>query len=129
LQLEIDTGSFPNFLEKYPLDKMENGHYVKSEKHKFAGTPDIRKCFYEGKKCLADVKRTINKLKGFKQIAAYIIAEEESGESPYDMMMLIEINGKTKQGYSKPEICKDKINQYKDMFLRDRENFSRRFGI
>ena len=128
LQLPISGWSFPDFLKKYPVEKMVNGKGIVSEEHKFGGTPDIRVCYYEGKKTLADVKRTSQKLKDFKQIAAYIIAEEENGESPYEQMMVIVLNDKTKQGFSKP-IISTEINQYKQMFLKDRENFKKRYGI
>ena len=128
LQLPISGWSFPDFLKKYPVTKMVNGKTVISKKHKFGGTDDISSCYYEGKKTLADVKRTANKLKDFKQIAAYIIAEEENGESPYEQMMVIVLNDKTKQGFSKP-IISTEISQYKKMFLTDRENFQKRYGI
>ena len=128
LQLPISGWSFPDFLKKYPIEKMECGQPVISKEHKFGGTSDIRVCYYEGKKTLADVKRTSQKLKDFKQIAAYIIAEEENGESPYEQMMVIVLNDKTKQGFSKP-IISTEISQYKKMFLVDRENFKKRYGI
>lgn len=128
LQLAISGWSFPDFLKKYPVEKMVCGEPVVSEKHKFGGTPDIKVCYYEGKKTLADVKRTSQKLKDFKQIAAYIIAEEENGESPYEQMMIIVLNDKTKQGFSKP-IISTQISQYKQMFLVDRKNFFKRYGI
>jgi len=128
LQLPISGWSFPDFLKKYPVEKMECGRPVISKEHKFGGTPDIRVCYYDGKKTLADVKRTAQKLKNFKQIAAYIIAEEENGEEPYEQMMIIVLNDKTKQGFSKPLISTE-ISQYKRMFLVDRENFKKRYGI
>ncbi len=128
LQLPISGWSFPDFLKKHPVEKMVCGESVISNKHKFGGTPDIRVCYFEGKKTLADVKRTAQKLKDFKQIAAYIIAEEENGESPYEQMMIIVLNDKTKQGFSKP-ILSTEISQYKQMFLKDRENFQKRYGI
>lgn len=128
LNLTVNQWNFPAFLEKYPLENMEEGTPVYSYKHKFAGTPDIRKCIYKGKKTLADVKRTPDPLKHFKQTAAYIIAEEENGEEPYEQMLLIPANDKTKQGYSKP-IITEEIGQYKEMFLKERESFKKRFGI
>ena len=128
LRLPISGWSFPDFLKKYPVEKMVCGKPIVSNKHKFGGTPDIRVCYYEDKKTLADVKRTPQKLKDFKQIAAYIIAEEENGESPYEQMMIIVLNDKTKQGFSKP-IVSTEIDQYKQMFLKDRENFKKRYGI
>jgi len=129
LGLTYDDWQFPAFLKKYPVEKMEQGCTVKSVKHAFAGTSDIRVCYYDGKKTLADVKRTPDKLKHFKQCAAYILAEEEMGESPaYEQMMLIPANGKTEQGFSKP-VLSTEIAQYKGMFLKDREAFKKRFGI
>jgi len=128
LNLPLSGWDFPAFLKKYPLEKMEIGKPVICHKHKFGGTPDIRKCFYEGKQYLADVKRTPEKIKGFQQIAAYIMAEEENNEKPYEGMMLIPLNNKTEQGFSKPLISTE-ISQYKEMFLRSRENFKKRFGV
>jgi len=128
LALTYDDWNFPAFLKKYPIEKLENGRTVKSDKHKFAGTSDVRVCYYDGKKTLADVKRTPDKLKHFKQCAAYILAEVEMGEPPYEQMMLIPANGKTEQGFSKP-IISTEIAQFTQMFLKDREAFAKRFGI
>lgn len=128
LGLIVNDYDFPAFLKKYPIKDMQVGKEIKSEVYKFGGTPDIRICIYDGKKTLADVKRTPDKVKHFKQCAAYIIAEEENGESPYEQMMLIPANGKTEQGFSKPVVSQE-INQFKQMFLRDRELFQKRFGI
>ena len=128
LGLQFNGWNFPAFLEKYPLEKMEVGKTVYSRVHNFAGTSDVRRCWYKGKKYLADVKRTPDKVKHFKQTAAYIICEEEMGEPKYDGMMLIPANDKTEQGFSKP-IITEEIEQYKTMFLRDRETFKKRFGL
>lgn len=128
LNLPIEGWSFPDFLKKYPIENMICGETITSKKHCFGGTPDIRVCYYKKKKTLADVKRTPQKIKDFKQIAGYIIAEEENGESPYEQMMVIPLNDKTQQGFSKPIISKE-ISQYKQMFLKDRENFRKRYGI
>ncbi len=128
LGLQFDGWNFPAFLKKYPLEKMEVGKTVYSKIHKFAGTSDIRICWFEGKKYLADVKRTPDKVKHFKQVAAYVLAEEEMGEPKYTGMMLIPANDKTEQGFSKPVITEE-IEQYKTMFLRDRETFKKRFGL
>ena len=128
LRLSTNGWDFPGFLKKYPLEKMEVGSPVISRTHQYGGTPDISKCLYSGKKTLADIKRTPDKLKHFKQTAAYILALEENGESAYEQMMLIPLNDKTEQGYSKP-IVSTEIKQYQDMFLRDREQFKKRFGV
>jgi hypothetical protein len=128
LGLTVNDYDFPAFLKKHPIKDMQIGKSITSDVHKFGGTPDIRVCVYDGKKTLADVKRTPDKGKHFKQCAAYIIAEEENGESPYEQMMLIPANGKTEQGFSKP-IVSTEISQFKSMFLREREQFHKRFGI
>jgi len=128
LHLPVEGWDFPAFLEKHPLEDMKVGGPVISHEHKFGGTPDIRVCYYGGLKTLADIKRTPDKLKHFKQTAAYIMAEEEMGESPYEQMMLIPLNDKTQQGWSKPMVSTE-IDQFKKAFLKDRETFKRRFGV
>lgn len=128
LRLSYDDWKFPEFLKKYPIERMEVGVPVISKVHRFGGTPDIRSCIYDGKRTLADAKSTPDKVKNFSQIAAYIIAEEENGAQPYDQMMIIPCSGKTEQGFSKPIVSSD-ILQYKRMFLRARENFKKRFNI
>jgi len=128
LRLPTDGWNFPAFLEKYPTEKMEIGKRLVSKEHRFVGTPDIRKCIYDGKKTLADIKRTAIKEKHFKQCAAYVMLEEENGEEPYEQLMLIPLSDKTRQGFSKPMIT-DKIAYYKKLFLDDRKNFRRRFGV
>lgn len=127
LKLEVGGWDFPSFLKKYPVEKMEAGEPKTSHKHKIGGTPDVRKCFYQGKKTLADFKRTPDKLKNFKQIAGYVLLEEDNGEEPYEQLMIIPANDKTEQGFSKP-IVTTEVQQYKTMFLKDREAFRKRFG-
>lgn len=131
LHLETEGWDIGAFFKKHKVEEIEIGVPVVSNEHKFGGTPDVRKCIYEGKKTLLDVKRTLDKIKNFKQIAAYIIAEEENGETPYEQMMVAIINDKTEQGFSKPALIstRDGIDQYKQMFLRDRESFRKRFGV
>lgn len=127
LGLEVDKWDFPAFLKKYPLENMEVGEPIVNCQLGFGGTPDIAKCYYEGKKTLADFKRTPDKAKHFKQTAGYVLLKEALGEEPYEQMMLIPSGGKTEQGFSKPIITTE-IQQYKAMFLKDKENFKKRFG-
>jgi len=128
LGLTWNDWNFPAFLKKYPFDRMEVGIPVKSLKYKFAGTPDISFCIHEDKRTLADVKRTPDKVKHFQQTAAYILALEESGAEPFEQMALIPANGKTEQGFSKP-VLSSEIGQFKQMFLKAREAFAKRYGI
>ena len=124
----MNDWDFPAFLKKYPITEMKVGSPVISEKHFYAGLPDIQECVFDGKRSLADVKRTPDKFKNFKQIAAYIMAAEEMGLAPYEQMIIIPSTSKTEQGFSKP-IVSTEISQFKAAFLQDRENFRKRFGV
>jgi hypothetical protein len=128
LGLTWNDWDFPAFLKKYPFEKMEVGGPVKSLKHKFGGTPDISSCIHDGKRTLADVKRTPDKVKHFSQCAAYAIALEENGAEPFEQYALIPANNKTQQGFSKPVVTTE-TGQFKTMFLKARENFAKRYGI
>lgn len=129
LKLEVNDWDFPEFLKKFKIENMEVGKRLVSCKHGIGGTSDIRKCIYEGKKTLADFKRTADKAKNFCQMAGYIILEEENGESDYEQMMIIPCNGsKNERGFQKP-IVTDEISQFKQMFISQRENFRKRFQV
>lgn len=127
LKLEPCEFNFPAFIEKYEIKELKEGKLVFSHKHRFAGTPDIRSCIYEGKKYLADWKRTPEKSQ-FKQLAGYVIAEEENGEPSYDGLMLIGVNPKTKQGFSQPMTTLE-IGAWKDAFLKARSDFKKLFMV
>lgn len=128
LNLTYNGWNFPEFLKKYPVECMEVGKPVVSCKYETGGTPDVRRCLYNGMETLADFKRTPDKAKHFKQLAGYVLLEEDNGEKPYEQMMLIPCNDDNKQGFSKPVITTE-IAQYKAMFLKDREAFKKRFGV
>ena len=70
-----------------------------------------------------DVKRTFNKLKNFKQCAAY--AKCMDG---IEHLMIVVFNDENKQGFSKPIITKD-IDKYFELFLADRRDFKKVYGI
>lgn len=127
LKLQVNDFNFPDFLKKYPIEKMQVGKLVFCHKHKTAGTPDIREGFYEGKKYMIDFKRTPNK-SHFKQLAGYVLCEEENGATPYDGLMLIGCNSDTKQGFSKPMITTE-VEQFKQMFIDCRKEFKKLFLI
>jgi hypothetical protein len=74
---------------------------------------------------MCDVKRTVDKVKNFKQIAAYC---KMKGYEHIKQMMIVPLNNKTQQGFSKP-VIETRIDNYFEMFLKDREAFTKRFGI
>jgi len=129
LKLEPLIFNFPAFVEKFKVSGMVEGKFCSSLKHKFAGTPDIQVLIMDGKKYLADWKRT--PVKGhFRQLAGYVIAIKEMypDEAPFDGLMLIGVKSDTAQGFSKPMISTE-VAQWEAAFLKARENFKKLFLI
>jgi len=127
LKLEIDTGDFPGFLEKYPIDNMSVGTPVFLKDS--AGTPDfigVPKGWKEAREVptVFDVKRTPDKVKDGIQIAAYCKAKGiEQG-------IVVPINNKTAQGWSKPVVYnKASLEGYYKIYEKKREDFRKRFGL
>lgn len=127
LGLALSGWSFVNFLEKYPLTEIERGTPVFSEKWAYAGLPDISSAIYNGIRTLPDIKRTPN-TNDFMQCASYEMARREMGLEPNKQLMLIPINDKTIQGFSKPLIT-DEIEKYFEMAIYKRKQFTTVYGI
>lgn len=129
LNLETSGWSFPDFLKKYPILNMKNSKAGFNDEHKYAGTPDFEGIpDFEGAEkvdTIFDVKRTPDKVKNFKQMAGYA---KMGGNEHIKQMVIVPLNNKTKQGFSQP-IIETRIDQYFEMFLKDREAFKKRFGI
>lgn len=128
LGLALEGWDFPAFLEKYPLEKMEPGTSVVNAEYQYGGTPDIHSCHFKNVPTIADIKRTADKAKNFKQIAAYEMARRSMGLPANEQMMIIPLNDKTEQGYSKPIVSRD-IEKYFELFLYDRSEFKKVYGI
>lgn len=129
LRLSPLQWNFPAFIEKMKITDIKEGEFCYSVKHKFAGTSDIRSCMWDGKKTLADWKRTPSK-DHFKQLGGYIIAEEEMhpNEPPYEALMLIGANPDNQQGFSKP-LTTTEVSQCKAMFLDCRKEFQKLYLV
>lgn len=129
LKLALEGWSFPDFLAKNPISGMKNSERSMNLQHRYAGGPDFEGVpdFKDIDKVptLFDVKRTADKIKNFKQIAAYC---KMNGYEHIKQMGIVVLNDKTAQGFSKP-IIETRIDEYFKMFLRDREAFRKRFGI
>src|SRR3990167_3256177 len=119
LKLSLDGWDFQAFLKKYPMENMENGESVFNEKERYAGTPDGFSVV-GGISTIFDIKRTPEKVKNFMQMAAYAKASNEKVEQ----MMIIPLNDKTEQGFSKPIISTD-IDKYYELFQYKRREFKR----
>jgi len=137
LRLAIVSGNFPAFLEKFPIKELKNTPKSKNEPYRYGGTPDFEGIpvgwnkikGYEGVlevPTLFDVKRTKDIPKNGKQLSAYKRMEKYEH---IQQTCVVELNDKTKQGFSKPEFfTKDQDEGFFEMFLRDREGFKKRFG-
>jgi len=127
LGLTLDGYNLPAFLEKYPMEFISTETVVKNDKWKYAGRQD-GKVIYDKKKSLIDYKTgEIDKVRCFKQLTAYWQCPENKD---VEQVIIIPLRPekKVQQGYSKPIICDDK-EKYWSLFLRDRENFQKRFNI
>lgn len=123
LSLSLDGWDFQAFLKKYPIENLKNGEVVLSEKERYGGLPDGYGTV-GGVFTIFDIKRTAEKTKNFMQMAAYAKA---SGQN-VQQMMIIPLNDKTDQGFSKPIISTD-IDKYFELFLYKRREFKKVYGI
>jgi len=123
LQLALDGWDFPAFLKKYPMEKIENAKAVINEKERYGGLPDGY-AIVGGIPTIFDIKRTPEKTKNFMQMAAYAKA---CGKE-IKQMMIIPLNDKTEQGFSKPIISTD-IDKYYELFLYKRKMFRKVYDI
>lgn len=123
LGLSLDGWDFQAFLKKNPIENLRNGEVVINERDGYAGLPDGYGR-YAGIETIFDIKRTPEKVKNFMQMAAYAKASKENVEQ----MMIIPLNDKTEQGFSKP-IISNEIEKYYELFLYKRKEFKKVYGI
>ncbi len=128
LKLELETGDFPKFLEKYPIEGMINGQRLFNienlycGKLDFTGTPQFKDA--KVTETVFDVKRTPDKIKDGTQISAYCKL------AGYKQGIIVPLNSKTEQGFSKPIIYNEKaLEGFFKMFLEKRKAFKQRYGI
>ncbi len=129
LKLPLETGDFPAFVKKYPIDSMSNGMRGFDDKIGYCGEYDF--CGYSQFKdaedkvnTIFDIKRTPSKVKDGIQLSAYCnLINAKQG-------IVIPLNDKTQAGYSKPIIYDEKALQgYYKIFLQKRKDFKKRYGI
>jgi hypothetical protein len=124
LKLPIDGWSFEAFLKKYPITNLKNGKTSFNEQYRYGGTPD-GEGEIDNLATLFDVKRTPDKVKNFMQMSAYCKCK---GMEHIKQMMIIPLNDKTEQGFSKPIISTD-IDKYFELFMAKRRDFRKIYGI
>ncbi len=126
LQLSLDGFNFQAFYAKHPFETLSTEERVVNTQERYAGRADIKSNF-ENKITIMDIKTsaTIDKEKCFKQLAAYAKAD---GNENVEQLVVIPLNNKTQQGFSKP-IITDEIDKYYQLFLKDRKIFKGRFSV
>lgn len=124
LKLPTDGWSFEAFLKKHPITNLKNGKTSFNEQYRFGGTPD-GEGDHETLPTLFDVKRTPDKVKNFMQMSAYAKCK---GMEHIKQLMIIPLNDKTEQGFSKPIISTD-IDKYFELFMAKRRDFRKIYGI
>ncbi len=139
LNLELDNVNFIAFFEKYPFKIISQQTKVKNDEHKYAGRMEI-KCIIENsnkgewakiKGCLFDIPTlldlkctsSLDKTYVMKQNTAYANCDEEIKQ-----IGAIHLKKDNVCGYAKPIIETD-LDKYWSLFLRDRENFTKRYGV
>jgi hypothetical protein len=126
----LDGWNFPAFMDKYKLERMENGGVLINDEHRYGGTNDGR-CLYplNGEKgaevvpTVFDFKRTMDKDKNFTQMAAYAKCMGDIRQ-----MMIIPTDPDNQQGFSKP-VLSTAIDKYFEVFLDKRKKFEETYGI
>jgi len=116
---------------------METERVIFNDKYKYAGTLDLIgyphpsfKGADHNKLTIFDLKRSLNKDKNLMQTAAYAKAYEEETGRKIEQMIILVLNDKTEQGYSKPCISLE-VDKYFGMFLDKKklvEKYLQNFG-
>jgi hypothetical protein len=129
LGLGISEGDFPAFLAEYPIKELKNGTDLFNEEYEYSGEHDATGIPTGGKwdklgakpvPTVFDFKRTISEEKNLCQVSAYA----KCLGSEFKQLIIVPINGKTKQGYSIP----DKLDYHFTIFTNKRKEFRKRFG-
>ncbi len=138
LRLSLEDVDFRGFFKDYPFQVFEMEKTVINEEFKYGGRLDIVCVIDSNKKgkwdkiegiifdvpTILDIKTstTLDKIKGLTQQAAYAKVEEVT------QIGLIHLNKENVCGYSKPVITSN-IESYWAMFLKQRNDFQKRYGV
>jgi len=138
LALSYEDVDFQAFYKEYPFKVVELEKTVFNHDLRYAGRMDI-KCVIEsvnkGKwekidgvifdvPTILDVKTgSVDKTQAMKQQTAYAKSEPD-----VQQIGVIPLSKENKCGYSKP-VIETNLDKYWTLFVRDRENFKKRFGV
>ncbi len=133
LNLEIN-GDFLNFEKSYAMEYDETEKVVSNKEYEYAGRLDFTGKPLESKEwdkigveyvdTLFDIKSSADATSNFKQMAAYAMAD---GMEHIKQLCVIVLND-NKCGYAKPLVTRA-IDKYFAMFLQDRGEFRKTYGI
>lgn len=125
-KLEVDNIDFVGFLENFPLMYLDSEFTVISEEFKYAGRCDL-KALYNNKVTLCDYKTGSvypdKTKKALEQLSAYAKGD---GMEDVEQIMVINLNHKVKQGWSKPTISTP--DKHWEDFLTKRRQFYKELG-
>ena len=141
LGLALDDVDFPAFYKKYPFKVLAQQVTVINDEHRYGGRSEIQ-CVIESENkgdwakvddvlfdvpTLLDVKATstLDKTYVMKQCTAYVKCPELKDVKQIGAIHLTKSN---KCGYAKP-VLENNLDKYWTLFIRDRENFKKRYGI
>lgn len=140
LGLTFDDVDFRAFYEAYPFKVISCQGVVLNHQHRYGGRMDIKAIIESTNKgkwdkvegvifdvpIILDIKSgSIDKTKHLKQQTAYLHCQDNNDVAAVG---LIPLNKETQQGFSKP-IMESNKEKYWHLFIKDRENFKKRFGI
>lgn len=132
-----DPNSFdlPEFLKKYPIKDMKNGERFFNCDWEITSEPDLiaipdnwnmgskkEPVYLPSIPSVFDYKRNVDKVSAFTQMS--VIAKHHG----LKQMIAIPVNGKTEQGYSKPNVSSD-VEGYFEIAMDKRRKFRKRYGI
>jgi len=140
LGLLLDDVDFRAFFKDYPFKVISLENECLNHEWQYGGRLDI-KCVIESANkgkwakidgvkydvpTILDIKTgVIDKVKHLKQQTAYAKAE---GNEDVEQIGLIPLTNKNQCGFSAP-VIEPSVDKYWTMFLRDRENFRKRYGL
>jgi len=138
LGLTVDDVNFRDFYKDFPFKVISTEETLINHEHKYAGRRDIKGIIESSNKgkwekvegilfdvptCFDVKSGSIDKTKCMKQQQAYAMCDPEIKQ-----MILIPLTNDNKCGYAKP-IIETNMEKYSSLFLRDRENFRKRFNV
>lgn len=139
LGLEVDNVDFRSFYKEYPFKVISQQQTVLNHENKYGGRMEI-KCIIEStnkgkwdkiEKVLFDVV-TLLDVKATTALDKNYVMKQNTGYAKCDTEIkqigVIHLKKDNACGYAKP-VIETNLNKYWTLFLKDRDNFYKRYGI